>query len=330
MKQTTSSIGSAVANNYIENLNFFFDLTEITINTSIDLIKLSAKGLDFRLIDKQMIKHFSVSSDYRINGGRFQRKKIYEGDHGTIDLLYKPKAKDAYMKFYFLFVLHQPNRKMMSQFDYAFRRLGMYPVVNKIELAWDFSCVSVWDLLEFLRKHLFLKYQRNPARRFKNTFYSNDLRRSVKGVRLYPRPIDSELKNVVRLELEIHRKKIRDLKIPFPITAPDFDLDFSKFFEFRKIDWNKLIAYLVKKHWRLIGRINSKRPGCGDLILRQFESSCVTWADMPLMEAVEDIRSKPYGIKNFSRFFVPMDDLNALIEDSADRQRFQLFANNRG
>jgi len=89
------------------------------------------------------------------------------------------------MKFNFLFILHQPNREMMSQLDYIFRRLGMYPVVSKIELAWDFSCVSVWDLHEFLRKHLFLKYQRSPAKRLKNTYYTNDLRRSVKGIQTF-------------------------------------------------------------------------------------------------------------------------------------------------
>jgi hypothetical protein len=290
----------------------------------------SAKGLDFKLVDKEMKKHFSVPSGYRITVGKFARKKIYENDHGTIDLLYKPKANDAYMKFNFLFILHQPNYEMMTQLDYIFRRSGIYPLVSKIELAWDFSCVSVWDLLEFLRRHLFLKYQRNPAKRFKSTFYTNDLRRSVKGVRLYPRPIDSEYKDVVRLELEIHRPKIRELKIPFPVRFGDLDLDFSKFFEFRKMDWSRLIAYIVKKNWKHIGRINSTRPGCGDLILRQIESSCTTWADMPLMSTVEDLRTKPYGIKNFSRFFVPMNDLNALIEDSAVRQRFKLLANNRG
>jgi hypothetical protein len=207
---------------------------------------------------------------------------------------------------------------------------SIYPLVSKIELAWDFSCVSVWDLHEFLRKHLFLKYQRSPAKRFKNTYYTNDLRRSVKGIRLYPRPIDSEYKDVVRLELEIHRPKIRDLKIAFPITSGDLDLDFRKFFEFGKMDWKKFIAYIVKQNWKHIGRINSKRPGCGDLILRQIESSCVTWADMPLMSAVEDLKTKPYGVKNVSRFLVPMYDLNALIEESAVRQRFQLFANNGG
>jgi hypothetical protein len=277
-----------------------------------------------------MKNHFKVCSGYRLPAGKFERKIIYENDHGTIDLLYKPTVKDAYMKYHFLFILHQPTSEIMSQLDYIFRRSGIYPLVSKIELAWDFSCVSVWDLLEFLRRHLFLKYQRSPAKRFKNTYYTNDLRRSVKGVRLYPRPIDSEDKDVVRLELEIHRPKIQDLKIPFPIRAGDLDLDFRKFFEFRKIDWKKFIAYIVKKNWKHIGRINSNRPGCGDLILRQIESSCATWADMPLMSAVEDLKIKPYGIQNISRFFVPMDDLNNLIEESAVKQRFQLFANSRG
>jgi hypothetical protein len=326
MRKSITPIESAVANSYIENLNFFFDLTEITINTTIDLIKLSATGCNFTLIDKEMRNHFKVCSGYRLPAGKFERKIIYGNDHGTIDLFYKPKAKNAYMRYRFLFLLHQPNREMMAQLDYIFRRLGIYPLVSKIELAWDFYGVSVWCLMEFLRRHLFLKYQRSPAKRFKNTYYTNDIRRSVKGVRLYPRPIDSEYKDVVRLELEIHRPKIRELRIAFPIRAVDLDLDldFSKFFEFRKMDWKKFIAYIVKKNWKQIGMLNYKRPGCGDLVLRQIESSCTTWADMPLMSTVEDLRTKPYGIQNFSRFFVPMGNLNMMIEDAAYKQRFQL------
>jgi len=309
---------------YIENNYFSIEPGELTINTTLDLIILSARGIDLNLIHKKLKKYFKRVNNHWLSKGNFKRKSTYENDHGTFDLIYNPKSTSVYMEGRFLVILHQPNTEMMGLLDQAFKETSIFPIVNKMELAWDFYGLSVWYLQEFLEQHLFLKYQRSPSRKYKNTFYTNDLRRSVKGVRLYPRPKYSEYKDCVRLELEIHRPKIKKLNIAFPIKASDLDLDFRNYFEYKKIDFRKVMNFLIQRHWKYIGKLNYEMPGQGCLIICQFESACTSWANMPLMEAIEDLRTKPYGIDNYSRFLVPMGDLNMLIEDAAYKQRFQL------
>lgn len=321
-KASTTKCGGPSSN--VENIYFSIEPHELTINTTLDLVILSAKGTDLNLIHKKLKKYFKRVNDYRLSRGKFKRKSTYENDHGYFDLLYNPKSKSVYMQGYFLIILHQPNTVMMGILDQALKETSIFPTVNKIELAWDFYGLNPCYVKEFLQQHLFLRYQRSPSKNYKNTFYTNDLRRSVKGVRLYPRPKYSKCPDCVRLELEIHRPKIKKLNIAFPIKASDLDLDFRNYFEFRKIDFRKVMNFLIKRHWKYIAKIEWERPGFGGLIICQFESACTSWADMPLMEAIEDLRTKPYGIENYSRFLVPMGALNMMIEDAAYKQRFQL------
>jgi len=276
------------------------------------------------LIHKKLKKYFRRVNNFRLSEGNFKRKSTYENDHGTFDLIYNPKSKFVYIEGRFLVILHQPNAEMMELLYQAFKEISIFPIVNKIELAWDFYGLSPCYVKEFLKQHLFLKYQRSPSFEYENTYYTNDLRRSVKGIRVYLRPKKSKYPDCVRLELEIHRPKIKKLNIAFPIKASDLDLDFRNYFEFRRIDFRKVMNFLIKRHWKYIGKLNYKMPGHGDLIICQFQSACTSWASMALMEAIEDLRAKPYGIENYSRFLVPMGDLNMLIEDAAYKQRFQL------
>ena len=60
----------------------------------------------------------------------------------------------------------------------------------------------------------------------------------------------------------------------------------------------------------------------GQLVLRQIEEWIRGLTKMPLMKAVEELKSKDYGIPNYSRFLVPMGKLNLLVQDAADTQGF--------
>ena len=197
-------------------------------------------------------------------------------------------------------------------------------MVKKVELAWDFYVNNVWGFQEIIEQHLFLKHQRNPSRKFKNTFYTNDLRKSVKGVRVYTKPKEFDYRDCVRLELEIHRPKIKKLGIEFPVQARHLDLDYRNYFEFRMIDLDKIYRYFVmdRSNRRRMAEMNKKRTGWGQLVLRHIEDWIRYLAKMPLMQAVEILKSEDYGIPNYARFLKPIGKLNMLVQEAADTQKF--------
>jgi hypothetical protein len=66
------------------------------------------------------------------------------------------------------------------------------------------------------------------------------------------------------------------------------------------------------------------RPSSGDLVKRHIESTVRRFEDRPLMEFAKSFRCKTFGVPNYYRFLLPMNELNLLIEESAKKQRFQL------
>jgi len=316
------------ANSYIEFFYFLPKLTEINIKTNIDLIVLSCEETDFKLLDEELQNYYKVQADHGLSEGNFKRKKVYTNSAGTIDLIYRSKRFDG--KFYkpmFLFYVHQPGRSVMYQLDAVFKKLGLFPLVKKIELAWDFYVNNVWGFQEMIEQHLFLRHQRNQSRKVKNTFYTNDLRQSVKGVRVYTRPKEFDYRDCVRLELEIHRQKIKKLGIEFPVQARHLDLDFRNYFEFRMIDLDKIYKYYVRNsgYRKRMVVLNGQLVDMGQLVYVQFQDLVCYLARKPLMQAVEILKSDDYGIPNYSRFLVPIVKLNMLVQEAADTQKFGIL-----
>jgi hypothetical protein len=322
------------ANNYKDDFYFTLKLPDFDIKTSVDLINLSGIRTKFSMLDNAMKEHLKVQQDYPLSKGNFRRKRVYENHTGTVDLFHQPVTGIKYMPYQFLMYLHQPNTEMITLIDRIFKSLGISPLISKIELAWDFytsTTPGAYVLKEYFERHLFLKYQKSPSWRFKDeedkdedTFYTNDLRKSVKGLRLYLKPEFSNHKDYVRLELELHRAKIKQMHIDFPLTPDQLDRDFRNHFEFRKWDAPKLYRYMINQNRRQIANANFRSPKSGQLGLRVIESWLRTVCNMPMMKAVEHLKSKAHCVPNYYRFFVPMDELNLLIEQSANEQRFQL------
>ena len=136
-----------------------------------------------------------------------------------------------------------------------------------------------------------------------------------------------DYKDFVRLELEIHRPKIMKLGITFPIQPNHLDLNFRNYFEFRMIDLDKIYNYFVRDsgNRRRIAEMNSRRAGMGQLVLRHIEDWIRDLARMPLMKAVEILKSDDYGIPNYARFLVPIGKLNLLVQEAADTQKFGIL-----
>jgi hypothetical protein len=131
-------------------------------------------------------------------------------------------------------------------------------------------------------------------------------------------------KDVVRLELELKGKMLKDWKIPFPITDKSLNHDYSKMFCFKKIDTEKFIKAEVKnkKNRHDIAMANIRRPKMGQLIQRSIEAYIDHIDCDSLMESLEKLKDKDHGMNNYDRFLVPMIRETNLINEVADRLGF--------
>ena len=234
-----------------------------------------------------------------------------------LSVFYKPKKQLGSTKI--LIHLHQPSEELCNSLTSIFLRIGLEPKMSKIDLAWDFYASNTRLFREdFLASHLFLKIGKTPAFAFKNTFYTNNLRNSVKGIRVYPKEIDGQW--VTRLELSLSRAGLRRLKIGFP---PDLTgLDYSRFFEFRKVDPKKLYKYALWLNRRKINRaIRLNKLGT----LRIIKSHIDSWVreavfGKSLMDA-SDYLKKAGRIPSHHRFLVPLERANEVIQTAAEGLR---------
>ena len=210
----------------------------------------------------------------------------------------------------------------MEVIDKILSDLYINPKLMKMELAFDFFVqgISTDEFKDIVRKHLCLRYQRSKSFNYKTTFYTNNIRKSSRGIRLYPKKIDD--KPAVRLELEIHRNKIRDLNIPFPVTDKSLALNYSEIFNFKKIDTERLINYELKKARHDIAMANIRRPKMGQIILRTIDAYVDAVDCDSLMEGVEILKDEDHGVDGYDRFLVDMEKETALINEAVERLGF--------
>jgi hypothetical protein len=313
------------ANSY-KYFNYFSkQVTEITVKTTIDLIKLS--NIDYHcslsIHDKLTAKGYTRKYNYRLDEGKHTRISRYIKDKSIIDFLHKHRCQYEYGCNDVL-ILHSPDAEVIETVDTILSGLYIDPKMMKMELAFDFFLkgISTDEFKDIIRKHLFLSYQRSESFNYKNTFYTNNVRKSTKGIRLYPEKITGGYP--VRVELEIHRTKIKDLNIPFPVTDKSLEIDFTKMFCFRKIDTEKFIKAEVKKkkNRHAIAMANIRRPKMGQIILRTIEAYADHIDSDSLMESIEKLKDKDHGVDNYYRFLVDMKEETALINEAVKRQGF--------
>jgi hypothetical protein len=311
------------ASNYSSYNYFSKQLTEITVKTSIDLVRLKdIQYTSFLRIDKQLNDNgYIVIRDCVPRKSNYKRIRQYEKNKSKIDYLYQHRCQEIHSTNDVI-ILHSPDAETMELIDTIFWKTYDTPLIKKIELAWDFYVkgIPALEFKEAIQKYLCLRYSRSKSGSCETTYYTNQIRKSSKGMRLYPKKIDG--KDVVRLELELHRGKIRDLKIPFPITDKSLNHDYSKMFCFKKIDLDKLMKSEVKKNRHDMAMADIRRPKMGQLVLRAIEAYVDHIDSDSLMESTEKLKDKDHGVKNHARFLVDMKKETNLINDVADRLGF--------
>ncbi len=344
---------STGANSYPPLFTIQSQCTEIHIDkaqVTIDRIVLTTFYLPFKTLDNAL---HAISTNKKDTGTRnrngtinpHERIKTYSLQGKRLSVPYDTYHDSNEPQRLFI-TLDEPDGIMMEAVNKIFLSFNIVPFVSKIEIAWDFYTGNVLLLQEWMEKHLWLSYNRKGVLRYKNTFYVSDLRNSVKGIRIYPRPKNADHYTYLRLELELHRSVIKKLGIQFPIFAEQFPSDFAKYFRFHHLAFGRLTkAYLRKNRLdkpRIKRNVSHPARGGAEFLLQQQYAGeirsikhlhsrtverkgkylFVKYHPSSLVEQMEKV--KGLGLSNPSRFMEPFAELNHIISNLPHEQGFCL------
>jgi hypothetical protein len=316
-------IGTASAhNNY--NYNNYFSFPRFSLLTSIDLVILNFKEAD----DKEFLfsiltaHGYECISDYKIEDDLYGMIRTYRSgfDGSHIQILHYPNKRCPYLPS-FRWRIHTPDIETVMLLDSIFKFHEIVPVLSATEVTFDFYTGEVWLLFHFLKFHLYHRHRRSqPVRQYESTCYSNDLRASSSGIKIYLKPEERPFR-FVRLELTLKRAVLKKLNLEFPLSNID-QLDLSKHFIFKSLKEEGLKEHLLWKQRESIQKAEQKRKGFGGVISRQIESWLdVCISDKSLMEKVDALKKKA-RMSNYSRFFKPHNEFTAEFMAQVARQQF--------
>jgi hypothetical protein len=322
--------GSELENIYNSYLTLFYfsplplPIPSLAIEPSIDFITLTdienqRRDVVFDLLDAN---RFFCESDSQLFKGNYSRKRTYrsEGFGVSVDIFYDEKKQRGARKR-ILVVLRHPVKRAIDFLSSLFRDHGLDPKLSQIEFSYDFIFHDLRALQQFhaiLLRHLFFRYQRSASRYWGTTYYTNNVRKCRReGMRLYPKSWDREpaCRQVLRLELLLKREAIRRLGLEWPLEGckwVDLLRGWDRFFEFRALDHDRLRRYLVRTSKEQIAAVEKRRKGFGGLVVQVIDGwvKGVVGAGGSLMEQVEVLKRKDYGVPNYSRFLQPYSALN--------------------
>jgi hypothetical protein len=296
--------------NYVDEIYF----PNFSVIPSIDFITLGTNEDNLDIVDKILINNGFVSfNDKYLKKGKYEKMRLYRSidDRVNINVIYDLKHKFLNMPNQ-LVTIHDPFRDLLDLLDVLFKRHGIESKMSKIEISFDFFTDKVYDLYEIIQSSLYLKYQKSNSFNVKTTYYTNNIRKSAKGMRQYVKSAGRE--KWVRVELVLARRKIKELEIEFPLTSFS-DLDIFHFFEFKNLSMEKILKYLIWKNRGKINTIGDRSKKWENLLDRQIESwvnGCLCYPDS-LMGKIEILKSKEKGIENFHRFLGPNERLNSEV-----------------
>lgn len=282
--------------------NFNFNLPYYTVTKSIDYLTLSCiHPKHEKLIDNFLKANcFRVVSDLKLKKGKFEKIRTYKcgSDEARVELFHG--MKEEYIGPHMLLMrVHDPKKELTALLQAFFQYHSVGRLLSKVELTFDFETERRADLFEFLRATLYEKHNKSGmGKEYQTTFYTNKRDR----VRVYFKTKGNG--RFVRLELILHRRDIRRLGLDFPLSNID-DLDLSNFFQFRRIDQEAIIKYIIKKHRRKFQELAKQgRQASMELLRRTIEGrvKAIFGEEETLMGKI--IALKKYGgmEKQYSRF----------------------------
>jgi hypothetical protein len=297
-----------VSNNYSNNI--YFPISKYNIKTKIDYLTISLRNTNKDVISNILTAfEFRSISNKKLDKGPYRFKQSFKNsDNIVIELFYHPKAQ------YFPVMqmkIHDPNRELLDLLHSSFKDYSIPVNVSYVEMTFDFYTEEVIKLREYLKTHLFMTQQRSKSGRKRTTFYTNNLRKSVRGMRVYSRPGW----NHARMELVMKSQLLKRLNLTFPLHSID-SLDLSRFFQFMVFDKERIHKYLCWCNRKQIMEAEKRRLGFGNLIRQQIRSwlNCFMINDHGdyeyIMKINEKLRSGRLSLPNHSRFLHTLDEFN--------------------
>lgn len=327
---------TTVPDSYVPPLTIYSDCIDIIIDliqVTLDRIVLVTFYISFQNIDNLLKVKGKILNDTGITNkdgslSHVERIRTYLLQGKRISILYDTYHSSNEPQMLRI-ILDEPDGIMMEAVNGIFNTLKIVPFVSKIEIAWDFYTNQVLQLKDWMEGHLWLCHNRKGFSWCEKTSYISDLRQSVKGIRIYPRPKDAIHRTHLRLELELHRAIIKRLGIQLPITSEQLPSDFAKFFRFCQIDFEKLEKAHLRANGLHRGEIKRNashraRYWTGDLLRQQFSSDVrsIRVEYSSLVEKME--RVKGLGLSNPTRFMDSLDEISLIINKLAQDQGFCL------
>ena len=316
----------------------YFSHPACTIRKSIDYLTLSVAirqiihkdFIDQAVINDERFFHaFLISNGYkRTKHVKLDEKEIYEfvdiyfrsSDNNSVEIKYRPKS---YYLPLLLIKIHDPDIGIINLFHSVLQENHIPFKLNDLELRFDFYADNTIKMREFLKQHLFLRYQRSPSSSKKSTYYLNENRIDSKGMKIYSRPEW----NFAKMELRLRKPMLKKLNITFPLQTID-DLDLSRFFSFMNLDAEKLYQHLRWCNRAQYKMLVKRKRSFTDLLDQTIRSrlNAVLIDDHGdsayLMNGVEAIKAKSNGIRNYSRFLKSMSDFNSKFFREVSEQKF--------
>jgi len=279
-----------------------------SITFGIDLIILSSTESKETIEKALIINGFKQKKDEWVPKGSFERSATYKKGADELSIHYYQRRAVGYVDV--LMYLPCPEKEFMHTLARIFSDYKIQYNFSRMRLAWMFDVADADKFQEYLAARVFLKRSLTPCEEGGGAFYANDGRRSVKSVAVAMEEFNGRW--VVKLILKLSNAAMKTYGISFP---PDpASIDFKPLFEFKKLDLDKLYAYLLeskckKPRKRVLLDIADELEG---QVREVFEKR-------PLMATIEYLRSK--NISRYSRFLEPMEREDALIK-RAVRDKF--------
>jgi hypothetical protein len=312
----------ATPNNYINSIYFSFPIFDI--KTSIDFLTLSVPEKDDPYFFRNILIPLGFKSirNDKLDSGNYRMKWSFKNpdDNVIVEVFYS--CQSLWLPS-MLVKIHDPNIEFLNLLDSFLSSNNIHFNLSYLEMTFDFYTEEVIKLREFLKTHLFMKQQRSKSGHKGTTFYTNNLRKSVRGMRVYSRPGW----NHARMELVMKSPLLKRLNLTFPLHSID-SLDLSRFFQFMVFDKERIHKYLCWRNRKKIMEAEKRRLGFGNLIRQQIRSwlNCYMINDHGdyeyIMKINEKLRSGRLSLPNHSRFLHPLDDFNMEFNRQVSSQSF--------
>ncbi len=188
--------------------------------------------------------------------------------------------------------------------------------LSQLEIAIDFYTENRIILKKFIEKHLYLKYSRTDSLSVGTTYYPGDVRKPVKGIRLYPKSINN--RPAVRLELVLKRSAIKRNGLSPTLSNLD-TLYFDKFFDFREVDMDKLLNSRLHRFRGDLKKLGGKRSLLGGLFVNTVNGSISRHGET-VMDYAQALKQYPCYKKSYGRFIRKLPELNQVFFSKVNGQ----------